>query len=213
MLVRVRYPDRDAFFSAFGKYSNLMLNYYNDSEMKRITKAFRNVENVKIRSAIQRKFDFILNIPTGYYIGKEGTDFMWIRQITNDYNIELMLHVFRYEDTTVFSPDYVIKLRDKLGREFIPGPFDSTWMGTEQLLRPDIRRLEFNGIYASETRGLWKVMNHAGMGGPYLNYTILDEKSNRIIFLDGFVYYPNKEKRDLMRQIEGIFRTLELSLS
>jgi hypothetical protein len=210
VVIRIRYPEQQAFIREFGKFNRIMLDYYIENELKRIVKAYNNVEDVKISKAVESKMGFALTFPTGFYIGKEDTDFMWLRQITNDYNMEVMLHVYRYEDTMAFTPDFVIQLRDKLGREFVPGPLDSTWMGTEKLLRPDVRRMTFNGMYAAETRGLWKVMNHASMGGPYLNYSILHEPSNRIIFLDGFVYHPNKEKRDLMRQLEGIFRSLKV---
>jgi hypothetical protein len=47
------------------------------------------------------------------------------------------------------------------------------------------------------------------MGGPFLNYAILDEENNRIISLDGYVYYPNNDKRDLLLQLEAMFYTLE----
>jgi len=48
------------------------------------------------------------------------------------------------------------------------------------------------------------------MGGPFLNYAILDEEKNRILSLDAYVYYPNKEKRDLLLQMEAMIYTLEL---
>ena len=209
-VVKIRYRDQDAFIKAFGRYNQRMMAFYEEAEMNRIVKAFKNVENLKIRNSLQKKMGISLSFPTGFYIGKEDADFVWLRQITQDYNMEVMVHVFRYSDTSVFNPDYVMNLRDQLGRKYIPGPADSTWMGTERLIRPEALQLQFNGMYATETRGLWKVMNYGGMGGPYLNYTMLDEKTNRIIFLDGFVYYPNKEKRDLMRQLEGIFRSIQL---
>jgi len=208
--IRIRFPDHPALFTALGKYGNVLIEYYVEAEMRRILKAFRNVENVKIRAEIQQKLGFSLVFPTAYYIAKNEPDFMWIRQVTKDYNLEVFLHVFPYEDTAAFLPENVIKVRNRLGEQYVPGPTEGSFMGTEMLLTPDVRRFRLNGFYAAETRGWWKMMNHSSMGGPYLNYTLLDEARNRIIVLDGLVFYPNKDKRDLLRQLEGIFRSLEV---
>jgi hypothetical protein len=32
------------------------------------------------------------------------------------------------------------------------------------------------------------------MGGPFINYAIVDEKNNRIV-MEGFCYAPSKQKR------------------
>ena len=36
---------------------------------------------------------------------------------------------------------------------------------------------------------------------------VINEKNNRIIMLDGFLYSPKKPKRDLLKQIEAIIYT------
>ena len=82
-------------------------------------------------------------------------------------------------------------------------------MSTAEVIVPESQKLLFKGHFAVETRGLWDVKGDF-MGGPFLNYAIHDEKRNRIINLDGYTYYPNKDKRDLMLQLETVFYTLHL---
>ena len=48
------------------------------------------------------------------------------------------------------------------------------------------------------------------MGGPLLNYTIIDEKRNRVITIDAYVYAPNVSKKKLMKELEAIAYTLKL---
>ena len=60
-----------------------------------------------------------------------------------------------------------------------------------------------------EARGLWR-MKGDFMGGPYVSHTRLDEKNQRIITAEIFVYSPDKMKRNLMRQMEASLYTLRL---
>ena len=48
------------------------------------------------------------------------------------------------------------------------------------------------------------------MGGPYVSHTRLDEKNQRIITAEIFVYSPDKMKRNLVRQMEASLYTLKL---
>jgi hypothetical protein len=66
-----------------------------------------------------------------------------------------------------------------------------------------------NGEYLVELRGLWRLEN-AFMGGPFISHTILDEKNNRIVTVEGFVYAPSLDKRNYVRELEAILQTFEL---
>ncbi|MBC8148022.1 MAG: DUF4837 family protein, partial [Bacteroidetes bacterium] len=93
-------------------------------------------------------------------------------------------------------------------KEHIPGMVDSSYMIVSTAYPPISKVVEINGCYAVETRGLWEVERDF-MGGPFLNYTILDEINNRIVTVDGSVYSPNKEKRAHIRQLESMFYSVE----
>ncbi len=45
------------------------------------------------------------------------------------------------------------------------------------------------------------------MGGPYLSYTVLDEETNNLVTLVGFVFEPGKDKRDNMIKLNHILET------
>jgi hypothetical protein len=48
------------------------------------------------------------------------------------------------------------------------------------------------------------------MGGPFISFSILDEKRKRIVTVDGFLYAPTDDKRDLLRQIEAILLSTKI---
>ena len=37
---------------------------------------------------------------------------------------------------------------------------------------------------------------------------VLDEEYQRVIYMMGYVYYPNEEKRDMMKQVDAILNTM-----
>ena len=53
-------------------------------------------------------------------------------------------------------------------------------------------------------------MRNEAMGGPFVSHSRVDEKNNRVITVEGFVYAPEKMKRGLIRRLEGSLYTLQL---
>ena len=48
------------------------------------------------------------------------------------------------------------------------------------------------------------------MGGPFVSHMRLDEKNQRVIVSEIFIYSPDKLKRNLVRQMEASLYTLRL---
>ena len=111
-----------------------------------------------------------------------------------------------YKDTIVFNPKHIIQWRNTLTLEHIPGPSPISFMKVAMEFNPPIfdTITDFPGGYAVETRGLWEVENDF-MGGPFINYTFVDKANNKVITLDGYVYNPNEDKKNYLRQLEAIF--------
>ena len=65
--------------------------------------------------------------------------------------------------------------------------------------------------YAIETRGLWKVENDF-MGGPFVGYSFLNPQRSEIFTIIGYVYNPNKNKRDLLRQMESMIYSIDFNI-
>ena len=83
-------------------------------------------------------------------------------------------------------------------------------MATETRLDQIQNITKYNGNYASEMRGLWRVKNDF-MGGPYISLAVLDESNQRVIVAFGYVYAPSKEKRNFLRQVEAMIYSLKLN--
>ena len=52
----------------------------------------------------------------------------------------------------------------------------------------------FNGVYTKEIRGAWSVKGEF-KAGPFVMYAMLHEPSQQILLVDGFLMYPDSDKK------------------
>lgn len=107
------------------------------------------------------------------------------------------------------SVDDIIAHRDSLGKHYFEGTHEGSYMATELLIPPSIETTEISGMFALETRGLWR-MEEDFMGGPFLSYTIYDEKNNRILTVESVLYGPTAKKRNVVLEMEAMMRSIKL---
>ena len=102
----------------------------------------------------------------------------------------------------------VIKLRDSIGKVFLPGRNPESFMMSEKEYLPYQKKVSYYGTKMLETRGTWEVKGDF-MGGPFLNYLVEDKLNDRVLFIEGFVFAPSKRKRDNIIEIEAIIKSLK----
>jgi hypothetical protein len=106
--------------------------------------------------------------------------------------------------------DNIIAVRDSIGKKFIPGSDPETMhMITEEAYTPFTFDVTIDGKKAYETRGKWEVKNDF-MAGPFLNYTVVDKKNNRLIVFEGFTYAPSVSKRAFVFELEAIANSMKI---
>ena len=107
------------------------------------------------------------------------------------------------------SMDDIIAHRDSIGKKYFEGTHEDSYMETELLIPPFTETTEISGMFALETRGLWRMENDF-MGGPFLSYTIYDEKNNRILTVESLLYGPTAKKRNVILEMEAMMRSIVL---
>jgi hypothetical protein len=103
----------------------------------------------------------------------------------------------------------IIRIRDSVGALYVHGKEPNTDMITEEAYSPYFFKIKLDGKLTYEMKGTWELRNDF-MSGPFINYAILDEENDRVLFLEGFCYSPSKEKRDLMHQLESIIKSVSI---
>lgn len=136
---------------------------------------------------------------------------MWIRKETTHNSQGFIIYTYDFVDTMAFEQARIISFRDAITEEFVPGPAVGSYMIVAKEYAPILsKRIGLNNMFAVETRSLWRLEGDF-MGGPFVSYTFVDERNNKVITIDGYVYAPNKPKRDLMIQMESMVHSLKFT--
>ncbi len=208
-VIKITAKDENAFIKEFNDHKETFYALYHEIELERINRSFRSAEDLAIRRSLEKKYDLSMVFPLGYFIAKSHDDFVWIRKETPNYSQAILISTFPYTDTSVFANENIVKRRNALTKRHVPGPTDGSYMITSKTIFPTSKAVNFKGMYAIETKGLWEVANDF-MGGPFISYTFVDQKRQRVIVVDGYVYAPKDGKRDLIKQMEAIIHTIEI---
>lgn len=207
-VINITAPSEGEFVRFFTEKKNAIYSILMDSEHERLIKTFRAFRDQDIVNKLSDNFKFTLEIPGGYYIAKQIADFAWIRKEAPNNSQGLIIYTYDFVDTLAFDKARIISFRNSLTEEYVPGPTEGSFMVVDEEYAPVIsKRIEFNGMFAIETRGLWKVEGDF-MGGSFVSYTFVDGKRNKVVTIDGYIYAPNKPKRDLLIQMEAIAHSL-----
>ena len=170
-----------------------------------LRQAERGLPDEPIEKAIANKFGFTLTVPQGFYIAKDEPNFMWLRKELERSSACIVIYQTPYLDTLQFEKNSLVAMRDVMMQQYIPGPSEGSYMGTETEFVPPLVTTAngFPAGYAKEMRGMWKVINDF-MGGPFVSYTFANPNTGKLVTVEGFYYEPNQKKRNMMLQLESI---------
>jgi hypothetical protein len=156
-----------------------------------------------------------ITIPNKYRLVQDTlNNFLWMRQhlqngiARGDGTNNILIYSLPLTDEASVV-DNITKVRDSIGEKFIPGSREGMYMITEKAYTPFTYETQIDNKKAYETRGKWEVKNDF-MAGPFLNYTILDKKNNRLVVFEGFTYAPAINKRDLVFELEAIGKSIKI---
>lgn len=187
-----------------------LIEMFRQVERERLIKAYRGTENLVLTKKMMDQFGFKLVVPESYYQAKTDDGFAWYRLEAAKYSQAILVYARNFNDSSQFSPFQIIAYRNMITKKYIPGQLEGSYMSTDTVYKPVMKNVPFADTRAVETRGLWKTEGDF-MGGCFLSYTFLDKKKNQVITLEGYVYYPSHDKRDLLMQLEAILHSYEVA--
>lgn len=170
--------------------------------------AYINGSNQKLKEQWLEFQGVSLDIPTDYKLAENEDNFVLLRKEIKKGMIFLSVDFINYSDN-VPDANYGIKLRDERGKYVSSNSYNSYTKTDSTLGFLETKKIK-GDLTIYETNGLWRMENDF-MGGPFINQYIIDQKNNRVIYLDGFIYAPGENnKKKYMRQIEAIFNSLKV---
>lgn len=211
-VIYISAKDEVGLLNQFRKHKTEILNAYKDADLKSVQEEFskdkidnsiyKTLTNLGISLIIHDKFRTV----------DDTGEFLWLRQhlssgIAKTGSNNILVYAIPLDDESKVAEN-IVAVRDSIGKKYIPGSDPETMhMITEEAYTPFTFDAEVAGKKAYETRGKWEVKNDF-MAGPFLNYSIIDKKNNRLIVFEGFTYAPSVNKREFIFELEAIAKSM-----
>lgn len=178
---------------------------------------YRRLRQPEIEAAMRDSHDFHVKVQHDYLVAVDTTNFFWMRRFVDQTNWRsLFVYYADNADPNNVRLPWVLEVRDRLTETWITGNLgDFVKIDRRQPIESE--QINFLGRYGLEVRGLWHMVGYdqegelrsAGGGGPFVNYTFYDEEQGRIYMIDGMIFAPRYDKRELLRQVETIAYTFQ----
>ena len=208
MVIRMQAGNKKDFLELTKKYSSQITEHLLEAERRRNLIRATKYEAIAVEKILKKEHNISMIIPKDFTLFDNKENFVWLKKDTRNYMMGIFVYYYNFTDTSTFTLDYLIAKRDSILEKRVPGEYEGSYMTTEHRVYPFFSEITYNKHYFAEIRGRWDMVNDA-MGGPFVSYTTVDEKRNRVVTVEGFAFYPNNNKRDLIRRLQAILLTLE----
>jgi hypothetical protein len=213
-IVYVQAKDDKSIIKLLQKHKNEIKNIFIDADIQFTQSVFNKdkVDNSQYKTLQNLGVSF--TIPKKFRTVDDTGEFLWLRNhlmsgIAKTGSNNILVYSIPLEDESKVA-DNIIGVRDSIGKKFIPGSDPETMhMITEEAYTPFTFDAIIDGKKTYETRGKWEVKNDF-MAGPFLNYTVVDKKNNRLIIFEGFTYAPSVNKRAFVFELEAIAKSMKI---
>ena len=206
--------DKESVTKLFQQHQKEIINTFLDSDIKMLQRQFKKTKLDDSQYKTLQKLGISLTIHNKFNTVDDTGDFLWLRHhlqsgIAKTGSNNILVYSVPLENEETVS-DSIVTVRNKIGKKYIPGSDPETmYMITEEAYTPSTFDAIIDGKKAYETRGKWEVKNDF-MAGPFLNYTVIDKKNNRLIVFEGFTYAPSVNKRAFVFELEAIAKSMKI---
>ena len=195
------------------KNKHKILSHFDKIEDQRIYNEFYSISYEKrISKIVKEKLGCELKVPAGFEIAIRTDDFFWLRNFSQEIDQSIFISWVDYTSEDLFSMDSLLHLRTEISKPYIlykPEDPDSYMLTETKNFEVFRKEINFKGLYAVELSGLWRT-NKYYVGGPFISYSMVDEATNRLYYIEAFLSSPGKPQRDIMRELEVILKTFKV---
>ncbi len=211
LVITITAPSDAIAAKTISKNATALLAYFNDKEIERLQLKYRVNAHSKNAQHLSKSFNLSLDIDELYVVAKETKDFIWLRKEKSigghPVSQGILIYTYPYMSDSTFEIANLVAKRNFYTNKYVKGGPENSYMISYPEYLPVQAEINLNGIYVNELRGLWDMQGDF-MAGPYINYTLVDEHRNRVICIDGYVYAPKFDKREYVRELEALIKTI-----
>lgn len=166
-------------------------NIFKDKQQKYL---FGNDKQDKLTQSLKENYGWELQIPWGWEVIKEIPDsnFVWLGR-----EMPYQWFSIHWEEGFLFEKEEEAR---NYAFQFPLNYYKNIQLNDHKF---EIELVWLNDWSAWRSQGIWEALGQ-DRGGPFINYTWYDEKTNRTYNLNMLVFIPGKDKSTFMRQLDVI---------
>lgn len=207
VILNIYAPDNESFSEFVLENKETIVEYFAQKEVERNASWLKHEIKAPVARA-QQKFGINIHFPRGVVNFEESDNFFWATNNAGRGRRDIVIYQVPYTSESIFERDSLIQLRNEMMGEHVTGSFGSQ-MSTSPVYTPDYRRIEYEGIFRAELRGLWEMTTDM-MGGPFVMHAFVNENTGMVVVVEAYVYAPEMNKRNLMRNLEAVLYTISI---
>lgn len=208
----------EEFLEELSKKGAGIIDKIEETEIEREYKNISKNRNRQAESILAKDHGIELTIPSIFSISENENDFIWLRGPS--YNGKkaatqegILIYYTDYVNDSLLEAETILRRRDSILKEKVPGPQIGSYMSTQY--HPDYapieRVIDLSDRYTLEIKGIWRIKEGTNMAGPFVSLSTVDESTNRMVTIEGYVYAPGEKKKPLIRRMETIIKTIQFS--
>ncbi len=169
-------------------------------------------KSLHVNNNIEKQLGISIKFPSVYRIAEEDEGFFWVRKNLTTGTNNFMVYQIPLDgiDKDGDIIQQIIKIRDSVGKKYIPGPIEDSYMKTEEAYTPFLFTTIIDNKPTYEVRSTWDIEGTFN-AGPFLNFMVEDKINNRYVVIEGFTFAPSVNKRDYVFELESIIKSLKIN--
>jgi hypothetical protein len=222
LLVRISATEPQAWLDLLHSHGIALMDVFEVHQRERIMARLSKQRDAAMVSSLRAAHQLTMEVPSGYRVIEQDANFSWLQRdrMMSGAGLEhnviegLLVYHYPYTSDTTFHVEYLVDMRDRVTERYVKGPVDGSYMivqrGFDEMdLMPETRITQVDGRFAYLMHGLFG-MEGAKMGGPFVSLTTIDEPRGRVVTVEGFVYAPQFDKREYIRELEAVLFSLQI---
>ncbi len=207
-ILTFKFKDQKELISKIEESEDYLLEYFILADIKRIQHSQRKASQGALNDEFKQKRGYELIIPRDFTPVVKSDQYIFMRREKPNLTQCLFIYEEDYVSKNQLSKEYLLNLRDSLGKEHLVGEAKNSYMKTERRAPVYLDVQNVDDQYAMRLRGLWRMVGEF-KGGSFVSYSYVDTKRNKLINIEGFLYCPKYKKRFYMQELEAIIRSLK----
>ena len=209
IVVQLEAPNSRALHDLIEENEQQIQSFLVQYDRNRLMATYQDSKDPAIQQEIAAHHHIRLAIPRGYNMDFSKDEYTSVSIESPDLSQVIQVWDYPANGPGDLNTNALIAKRNEMTKTYVQGPRENSYMQLSPMYHPIAFDLKINDREVVELRGLWELEN-GFMGGPFISHSVYDASRNRIVTVDGYIYYPNQKKRVKLKQLEAIIYSMEI---